>query len=342
MTDDPFATLNPTDAAPQDAAPSDAASDAESYFAAEMVIGEDEFEQPKEFVPYTMPEDRTWVPVEVIKADVASRTMRVLVADAKGEKVPTEVEIDQFVLEVQHLSTAYGERAYPYRLYVPVFDIELPTKNGRTWTKSSGRKLLAATRVTKPGQRITPETLPELAKAMEGKQFMGQIRHVTKDYTDSKPRTNPDGSFVKAKADEDGAPIRVIEAGGNLVLESSDTPCPVGKERLIPYKDNSYLIPDPDGVLVRDMVTTTKTFDNLQDDVAPIPNREIVVTLKDGAEAKGVVTLETVGRMATRPVKPGTEVTVEKDGNQLIASWLGTSWNEASVDAVDVFKGDAA
>ena len=339
MTDDPFAKAEPTDAKPSESKePVDTAPeefDAEAYFETEMVIGEEEFEQPKEYRAYSMPEDKTWVPVEIIKAGTDTRSMRVLVG---SQKTPTEVELDRFVLECQHVSTAYGERAYPYLLSVPVFDVELPSKRG-SWKKDSGRRLLAATRVTKPGQKITKDTLDELAEAMVGKVVMAQIRHVTKDYTDSKPRTNPDGTFVKAKTDEDGVPLRVVEVGGSLVMETSDTPCPVGKENLIKI-DGAWLIPDPDGQTVTEVVTTTKTFDNLQDNVAPVPTRDIAVTRTDGTEIKAQVTMETVGRMTTKPLRPGTKVSVDVDGVLVEASWIGTSWHEAPGDSFDAYKGD--
>lgn len=336
MSDDPFANLNKTGEA---AEVSDAVVEAFDFFA--MEIGEEEFEQPQERQPYVMPEDGSWIPVEIVAAKVGTWAMNII---PPGEEEAREVDVPRFELECQHASTAYGDKPWPYNLRVPAFDIKLPGRRG-PWVKDSGRRLLAATRVTKPGQRITPEVLEELAEAMVGKVVMTQIRHVTKDYTDSQPRMASDGkTFVKAKTNDDGDFMEVVKTeNGTFVMKDSGIESPVQMEdRYIKYRD-TYLIPDSDGTVIRDMVTTTKTFDNLQDNVAPVPAREISYTGLDGKQHKGEITLETVGAVATRPIKPNTKVSVLVKGGELVqVSWIGTLWTEAEGDAFDAFKGDVA
>jgi hypothetical protein len=335
MSDDPFANLNQTGEA---AEATDAVTEAFDFFA--MEIGEEEFEQPQERQPYVMPEDGSWIPVEIVSAKIGTWAMNII---PPGETEPREVDVPRFELECQHASTAYGDKPWPYNLRVPAFDIKLPGKRG-PWVKDSGRRLLAATRVTKPGQRITPEALEELAEAMVGKVVMTQIRHVHKDYTDSQPRTAADGkTFIKAKTNDDGDFMEVVKnETGTFVMKDSGAESPVQDEsRYIKYRD-AFLIPDVDGTVIRDMVTTTKTFDNLQDNVAPVPAREISYTGLDGKQHKGEITLETVGAVATRPIKANTKVSVLVKGGELIrVSWIGTLWTEAEGDAFDAFKGDA-
>ena len=335
MSDDPFANLNQTGETPET---TDAVAEAFDFFS--MEIGEEEFEQPQERQPYVMPEDGSWIPVEIVAAKVGTWEMNII---TPGSDEPQMVDVPRFELECQHASTAYGDKPWPYNLRVPAFDIKLPGRRG-PWVKDSGRRLLAATRVTKPGQRITPEVLEELAEAMVGKIVMTQIRHVTKDYTDTEPRVDKaTGGFIKAKTTDDGAFMEVVKnEAGVFVMKDSGAESPVQDEsRYIKYRD-AYLIPDTDGTVVRDMVTTTKTFDNLQDNVGPVPAREISYTGLDGKQHKGEVTLETVGAIATRPIKANTKVSVLVKGGELVrVSWIGTLWTEAEGDAFDAFKGDA-
>jgi hypothetical protein len=345
MTDDPFANLGATDAATATATePKDAVEDAvdpdlDEYFLTEMTIGEEEFEQPKERRTYTMPEDKTWVPVVILEAKIGQRDMNVMVT--KGTEKTAELKtVDRFELECQHATELYGERAWPYLLSAPVFDLELPTKTTRTWTKSSGRKLLAATRVTKPGQRITKETLDELAAAMVGKTVMAQIRIVTKVSKEPTTLTDAQGKPLRARADEEGDYIKIVQKDGELVMEETGAVCPVGPESLIKVEDY-YLIPDESGRIVKVMEETTRHYDNLQDDVAPVPNREVAYTKIEGGQAKAEVTMETVGAMTTRPLKVGTEVSAAvEDGEIIRLSWIGSGWNEVELSGgTDVFKG---
>jgi hypothetical protein len=350
MTDDPFANLGATGAKdePQDAPaavavaePSSDSTDLDDYFATEMTIGEEEFKQPQERIQYKMPEDKTWVPVVILDAKIGQRDMNVMVAK-DGEKTAELRSIDRFELECQHATDVYGERSWPYLLSAPVFDLEMPTKSGRTWTKSSGRKLLAATRVTKPGQRITKDTLDELAEAMKGKVVMAQIRIVEKKNKERVPLKDSSGTILRARVDDEDEYVRIVKNdAGELVMEATGQICPVGAESLLKVEDY-YLIPDETGRIVHTMEETIRYFDNLQDDVAPVPNRDVAYTRLDGKQGKAEVTMETVGAMTTRPLKVGTEVSavVGKAGEVIRLSWIGSAWNEVELaGGTDVFKG---
>lgn len=343
MSDDPFASLKPTgETAELPVAPDTTEEAAEAAFDFfEMEIGEEEFEQPQERQPYVMPPNDAWIPVEIVKAETDTWDMNILLP---GNDEPQNTPVPRFVLECQHASTAYGDKPWPYNLRVPAFDVKFKTRRG-AWVKDSGRRLIAATRVGKPGQRITKDTLDELAEAMVGKIVMVQVRHVTKDYTDSEFKVGADGQFVKAKVDDEGAFVEVErDAEGVFKLKSTGVALPEGLQDAKLYIENNgtFLIPDADGTPVREVVTTTKTFDNLQDNVAPVPVREVTYTKADGKSGKGEITMETIGAIATRPIKHNTKVTVMIKGGELVRlTWTGASWAEAGGDSFDAFKGDA-
>ena len=349
MSDDPFAGLGTTGSQDEEAPTTTATltkdaddADVDDYFATEMVIGEEEFEQPKERVQYVMPADKEWVPVVILDAKIGQRDMNVMV-NKDGEKVAEQKSVDRFELECQHATEKYGERAWPYLLSAPVFDLEMPTKSGRTWTKSSGRKLLAATRVTKPGVRITRDSavLGELAASMVGKTVMAQIRIVEKTSKERVPVKDAQGNILRARADEDGENIKIVQKDDELVMETTGQVCPVGPESLIKVEDYD-LIPDEGGRIVNVMEESTRYFDNLQDDVAPVPARDVAYTKLDGKQGKAEVTMETVGAMTTRPLKVGTEVSAipAKATDPIRLSWIGSGWNEVELDGgTDVFKG---
>ena len=69
---DPFGNLGKTDEkAPKKEEPTSAAD----YFL-DFKLGEEEFEQPAAFIPYRMPADRAWIPVQILDAKVNVREMR--------------------------------------------------------------------------------------------------------------------------------------------------------------------------------------------------------------------------------------------------------------------------
>jgi hypothetical protein len=340
MSDDPFASLKPTGEPADTPEATDDATAAFDFF--EMEIGEQEFEQPQERRAYVLPPDGAWVPVEIVSGKIGTWDMNIL---PPGEdKEPVSTPVPRFELECQHASTAYGDKPWPYNLRVPAFDIRFPSKRG-PWIKDSGRRLIAATRAATPGTRVNRDTLEQIVEAMVGKVILVQIRHVTKDYTDSEYKVGDDGQFVKAKVDDEGAFVEVErDAEGIFRLKSTGVALPDGLQDAKLYIENNgtFLIPDADGTPVREVVTTTKTFDNLQDNVAPVPARDISYTKADGKSAKGEITLETVGAIATRPIKHNTKVSALTKGGELVRlSWTGASWAEAEGDAFDAFKGDA-
>lgn len=341
MTDDPFANLNPTGEKAELPSEEGATEAGAAFDFFEMEITEGEFEQPQERQPYVMPPHDSWIPVEIVKAETDTWDMTILVP---GNDEPQSTPVPRFVLECQHASTAYGDKLYPYNLRVPAFDVKFKTRRG-PWVKDSGRRLIAATRVATPGQRVTRDTLGEMAEAMVGKIIMVQVRHVTKDYTDSEYKVGDDGQFVKAKVDADGAFIEVEKGDdGSFRMKETGATLPEALQDPANFIESNgvFLIPDADGTPVREIVTVTKTFDNLQDNVAPVPAREVTYTKADGKTGKGEITMETIGAVATRPIKHNTKVTVKIKGDELVRlNWTGASWAEAGGDSFDAFKGDA-
>lgn len=361
-----------------------------SQFLAEMTIGEEDFDAPAPFVPrYIRPAEGTWIPVRIVSARIEQREMRAVVATSSdGSLVTNPKAIDtlveesgaeqsvetvtlwQFVVEAEHVATCFGERSSTYRLYTPVFPLRIPLNKPRTrngveelgFDKSSGKKLLAATRVVRPGMRLTEqdeETLQSIADAMVadgGKIVMARVRYRTKKSDDSIPRKNANGSFVKAKVDEvEGSFIRLrkdgdsfVDPNGNVldrnedgshVYISSSGPADVFQEsNLIPFGE-SFLIPDSsdDGVMVRDVIKREAVYDNLADDVYGVPGRNVTIQRQDDSEVEAEVTWETTGFITTQPVKAGTLIQAVAEGGELItASWLGTHWEEVAPHELSV------
>lgn len=391
---------------PKDEPKTEAATEADplASFLAEMTIDEEDFEAPAPFVSrYIKPADGLWIPLRIVDAKVEQREMKAVVAyTPEGEMVTNPRGIDklveehgatqevetisvyQFVLEAEHVATCFGERPSSYRLYTQVFPVRIPLNKPRKrngveevgFDKTSGKKLLAATHVVKPGTKITedPEQLQELADAMVadgGKIVMARVKHRVKKSDDAVPRKNPDGTFVKCKVDEvEGSPIRLRKKDDGFVYSSSGDVYEGPADGLIPFGDDNYLIPDnsDDGAIVKDMVKREQVFDNLADDVYGVKGRTVTIVRLDDAEVEAEVTWETVGFITVMPIKAGTMVQAVAEGGELItASWLGTHWQEtdkphelqvneagevrmvSAIDAAggsesgyDVFKGDKA
>jgi hypothetical protein len=416
INDDPFAkveetgttkTAPPKKAAPAKAEPTKAKpvedADPLASFLAEMTIEEEDFEAPANVIRYIKPADGLWVPLRITGAKVEQRDMQAVVAytpsgemvtsprgidalvDEHGaEQVVEQISLWQFVLEAEHVATCFGERPSAYRLYTQVFPMRIPLKkprerNGKTevgFDKTSGKKLLAATRVVKPGMQIKEdeEQLQALADAMVadgGKIVMGRIRHRVKKSDDTVPRKNPNGTFVKCKVDEvEGAPVKLRKDGDTLVYVSSGDAYEGETAGLIPFGEDIFLVPDSsdDGAIVKDVVKREAIYDNLADDVYGVQGRSITVQRNDDTEIDAEVTWDTVGFITVLPIKAGTLVQAVAEGGELItATWLGTHWQETekphelqvsetgevrmvsvidaaagSQESYDVFKGDQA
>lgn len=378
IKDDPFKTVEATgttktappkkDAAPKEAAPKDEPKDVNplASFIAEMTIDEDDFAAPEPISYYIKPADGTWIPLRIVSAKVEQREMKAVVAyTPDGEMVTNPRGIDklvsehgakqeveditvyQFVVEAEHEATCFGERPAPYRLYTQVFPLRIPLKKPRMrggveevgFDKASGKKLLAATRVVKPGMNIKEdeEQLQALADAMTadgGKIVMARVRRRTVKSDDSIPRKNPDGTFVKCKVDEvEGAPIRLRKKDDGFVYSSTSEAYEGPTAGLIPFGDDGFLIPDhsDDGAIVKDMVKRENVYDNLADEVFGVQGRDITIHRNDAEETEvdAKITWETTGFTTVLPVKAGTLVQAVTEGGELItATWLGTHWQE--------------
>lgn len=367
---------------------SSAASDIDfSTFLAEMTIDEDDFSGPTPFVSrYIKPAEGTWIPVRIVSAKIEQREMRAVVGintdgsfvtnpkaidalvEAGMEQSVEQVTLWQFVVEAEHVASCFGERSSTYRLYAPVFPLRIPLNKPRTrngveelgFDKSSGKKLMSAARVVKPGMRLTDkdeEALRGIADALVadgGKVVMARVRYRTKKSSDAIPRKNSDGSFVKAKIDQDsggfikltkgagsladsflgpdGEALERREEGNHVYIPASGSAQVLQECDLIPLED-SFLIPDSsdDGVVVRDIVNREAVYDNLADDVYGLPGRLVTIQRQDETEVEAKVTWETVGFITTQPVKAGTLIQAVGEGGEMItASWLGTHWEEVA------------
>lgn len=369
---DPFANLGNTESSGDEKAQEASATE----FFLDFELGEEEFEQPIAFVPYRMPKEGTWIPVKIMESGIALRDMRRVMTDQDtgAEAVEDKVATPRFEMEAQHVAGCYGDRGRSYLLGMPVEDVTMPFNSGSNrkgvgFKKISGRKVVAATRVLKPGERVTGDNLKKLADDMVGRIVMAQVRYSHKEYTNSDPVTDSMGQTVRVKVNNRDEKVEIVEKGGQLVMKETGEPFPGDTSRLFKY-EGTYYIPDPsdDGVMLKTIRATTRTFDNLKDDVAPVPGmvlssddvkeilgsgspsrpsftvhenpngsflveRLIQVVRKEGAPVYAQVTWDTVGQIATKPVKSGTPVqAVTFDGELLTATWIGTSWVETPVE----------
>lgn len=215
--------------------------DGASYFAAEMVIAEEDYVLPQSTFsgPYVKPKVNSYIPVRISSGTVEERTQKRLVVgiskdgteratsperieelvEEGGTQVIEEnVPYFQFKMEAEHVSGLYGSRFSPYWLFVSAFDQMIPLSEAKRskdkvgWPKTAGRKLLTATRVgiewrqSNPDRPIredaTLELLQEVADSMVGKIVMARVWHSdAQKKVEFKPRVGDDGSFVKAKID---------------------------------------------------------------------------------------------------------------------------------------------
>jgi hypothetical protein len=411
INDDPFANVEETgasaDAQPEDKVPADG-FDFEAFLA-EMTIDDEDFEAPTPIVDrYIRPAEGSWIPVRIVSVDTTQHDMKAVVAtlpDGSFVTVPNQINLAvekgmtqsvenvtlwQYVVEADHVANCYGERSNAYRLYTPVFPMRVPLNKPRNrggveeigFDKSSGKKLLAATRVVKPGEKVTEdneELLRSLGDAMTadgGKIVMARVRYRVKKSEESVPRKKADGTFLKGAIDQtSGSFIKLRKSGNEYVYVEGGATYEGDTSGLIPFGD-TFLIPDDsdDGVRVQDIVKREATYDNLADDVAVVPGRQVEINRPDGSSVTAEVTWETVGAITVQPVRAGTLIqAVTEDKEIITASWLGTHWEDvgpheltvpsegpdmgkvvlspvtqgskdgsAAAPGLDVFKGDAA
>lgn len=373
--------------------------DGASYFATEVVIEEDEYVLPQATFPgfYVKPKKDSYIPVRILSGTVEERVQKrlvvgfskdgkerslspsrieELVSEGGTQQIEEQVPYFQFKMEAEHVSELYGKRFSPYWIFVSAFDQMIPlseskqTKDKIGWSKTSGRKLFAATRVGIDWRKENPnrpikddaslELLQEVADAMVGKIVMARVWHSAPKVTTSfNPRINDDGMFVKAKIDSKlGEFIKLTKNNeGQYVNTESGEVYDGPIAGLIEY-DGGFLIPDAsdDGEVVQDKTERESVYDNLKEDVFPIPyevvpslpenlkehftviNREdgkkivqrlVMVHRNDGQKVPAEVTWETVGQIATQRRDVGTAIqAVTTDKELLTATWLGTHWQE--------------
>lgn len=369
--------------------------DAAKYFAAEMTINEEDYVLPEAVASdvYVKPKEHSYVPVRIVSAVVEERNQREivvgysadgtertldpkrieeLVAQGGSQQIEENVPYYQFTMEAEHVSGLYGSRYFPYRIFASVFDQMIPLKEkNRTkekigWVKSPGRKLLTATRAgigltLKNDFPLHLDAIQEAADAMVGKIVMAKVQYSKPvKSTDFKPRVNEDGSFVKAKVDPalgEIVKLKRTEEGSYVNVNSGEVY--IGPIAGLIEHEESFLIPDAsdDGAVVQDKNERTRIYDNLWENVFPVPHvvapadkvtpemanmtvidradgkkiiqRLVVVHRNDGSKAAAEVTWETVGQIAMQKRDVGTAIqAATPDGDVLTATWLGTHWQE--------------
>lgn len=362
---DPFAGLAKTDSA-EDIVNNALSGDFEFDFDAEFTIDDKTYEVTEGgnggFTPYVLPAEKTHVAVEIVKAEVEEREMRIVVGRTQDGKVildpenidkavkageateeVVETKVPRFKLEVEHVAAIYGDRPRSFLMGAPVYAIKMAYKEGGKkrktlgFNKYSGPKLIAATRVLEAGQRPNRAELQKLADEMVGKVVMAEVWHNTKEYTDATDRTDEKGNVIKALIDEHGSFVKVIKDGDVYVYQETGDAYDMEEHKLVEYNDG-YVIRDysDESAPVKDLKKTTRTFDNLRDDVSPVPagdmktgEAERIVDLirTDGTETTGEVTWDTVSQLVKREVGKMAQAVVE-GGEVITINWIGTAWVE--------------
>jgi len=369
MSNDPFAGLAQTDSSAEDIVNDAFSGDFEFDFDAAFEITDATYEVTTGggFTPYVLPAENTLIPVRIVKAKVEDRETRIVVARTRDGKVlldPTAIDeavksgqateeivttkVPRFNMEVEHVADIYGTRRNDFFLNANVYAVKISyTKNGkdRSFNTYSGPKLFAATHVLGPGEKPNRAKLQELADAMHGKIVMARVYHTPKPYQTSTDRLDENGKVIKAMVDEHGSFVKVIKDGDSYFYEERDsdgnlTPYDMEEQKLVEFKDG-YVIRDftSEGAPVKDLTETIRTYDNLRDDVFPVPamdpktgegERLLTFTRTNGTDAvTGTVTWNTISQIVKRPVAPGTMAQVVLDGGELVTvNWMGTGWME--------------
>lgn len=354
----PVRTAKKSDTAVEDAV---AIDDLDAFFSAlESVIDDSAWEMPaqREFTPYQLPKEYTWVPLEIVHADIKPRDIKIVVAVKDGNIVAVkpadiaeavkngaeeelrEVTLDEFRLELQHKSDIYGDRGRSFLWNAPYTGVRMGFKNGVKrkgelgWNNFAGDRIIAATRVLPHGKEFGRAHLPALAEKMIGKNIMGRIKYNSKDYTNAEKVRDSRGEYIKYRINKNGTPAEVIVTGTSFISADGTELKP---EQVVEHAGVRYIRDDTEmGDVLTESSVTTKTFDNIGD-VAPVPSaspktgedeRTIVVVRTDGKEAKAVVTWETVSQYANAPFKPNTKVQAVIGDDTVTASWMGTVWEE--------------
>lgn len=161
---------------------------------------------------YVKPVEGVAVPLVITKSALVTKNLTVL----KGGSLQ-QADIPCFEIELQHLSSAYGQRTEPYKLTMPVHltwtALDNPPKIGPglpAYPNKQGARLLWAAGLIKDADGPLPDDIQAAADALLGAHVMTLIQHTQdgEDYAHSwmywMPETDIslkllDGTKTKAK-----------------------------------------------------------------------------------------------------------------------------------------------
>lgn len=242
------------------------------------------------FRPYVMPANGELIPLEITSAKLGTWDVKGVVLEPDRFPIMSQtVTMPRFELELRHLSTAYGDRFNDYLLGVTVTPVYIAKSDGSgAFKKTSGNRLLAATGVMTTGQKLQIAARTPEALTEELAAMAEQMV----------------GKYVIAKVRH-----RVV-----------------ANQTVIPKKnpDGSFVY-NEDGSVVKEYKDNPRTYDNLQDDVYPVPGRIIVID--DEIEAE--ITWETITRIVKKPIAIGTQVEAvgTEDGKKYTVYHNGEGWS---------------
>jgi hypothetical protein len=373
---DPFSTLGNTDGdgtvavedAPQNTAAADTGDILDDLdWDLEELEDEEEHELRSNFI---RPRPSTVLPARVVGAKLveAKRATKICIVRVKGPdgKVrivsqPKRIEeaikaggteevvekmIPQLEIEVVPVAPIYGERPWPYKIFVNTYTVKISWKKGeRTgFTDNGGYNFRKACGIATNGQLINAETLPQIAESMIGKYVMVQVKYSKSEKDVVSPRLDDNGQPIKGLIDQHGNLVTVTKDGEAYVYTEDKTPVPDAVVQNLVEHNGDYAIRDDseDSYELQVVTKEPKIYDNLDSKaVRPVPDRNIEISRADGTDVLAEVTLDTVAFMVKCNAKGymvdgiaiNTLVQAVTDGGELLtARWTGTAWMETEQD----------
>ena len=340
----PAQTPEPEDSAPQ-TDPDDMLADEEEFF--EWL--DSEVAEARVFRPYTPPPANTYVPLVVTACkpvDISDKSF--------FKEGDYRFQLD---VEAEHLSGEWGDKTYPYRVFLSKVNDRNPK---RRKTPMATAFLATGVIVKDNAAGAKKRPLQEMAEEMIGGEFISRVYYQDRQAKESVPvdaywgefgtMTNGDGEILKEtdkKSDAFGKvryynPLLGTEnytgdtfvdadenpITSNLVYDedtkqwsegSEEIPVTFGVNHPLLTEDMGFgkpgtRIADLDGDNVTVYQRTTKTYECIDAEFHPMPDREITV---DGET--WYVTYETVVNLMP-PIKPSSTV---------VTAIHGTTYEEA-------------
>lgn len=254
--------------------------------------------------------------------------------DGGEEIIDDKLPLPYFVVAANHVAPRFGRRNYDYDLSVPVFAVKTafakPNPRGTGDKNTLGYTLRKATGVTEAGEKVTFANMGEIAKRMELKIMMVQLRiNRKKSPSFRKVLDHMDNPINVLMSPDDGNPVTVVKEGEGYFLKDGGDAYEDSLEKLflIPGGDEEYAIRDQgdsSGPL-QEKYHPQLDYLNTWVPFQPVPERKVTVTTLDGAEVEGEITWDTIGEITVgaTPGRTHVDVLLTATGETITVVWIG-------------------